>query len=689
MAKTLTFDEFLEDQEPKANARQKFNAQQGLRGRDAPPGDPEGVFKGVNIDRRETVNPRVLSGVPSFAQDEINRDLAIAKANRGNDNFRPGFVPSDTAMADDGKTLSFDDVEKIKKYDVGSGFIDDVGNFLHGARKGVVDVGLGMKQRLDEGANYLESKFGGESISRALPFGGTAKEALNQTNEEIAARRNYYEPLMKTKSGIAGNVTGSVVSAAPAAFVPGAATIPGSIAIGAGQGYLSPTIEGESPGKNAAIGGLLGAVVPGAVSAFRGVKGLLYDPFAKSSIEKAAANTLREYGVTANSLKNVSSSPTITGARPMLPEQLDDPLAMAGAARLRDNLKQLPQQQPRFASREMQNNESRVDKLYDLAGTGGKRDAAEMARAKEAKLNYDDAFKTPFSIEKFPQKLKTDYINLMSKLDESGAIRIAQKEAALRGSNFNLENDIQSLHLTKEALDSLLTKAEAQGAPMVGLSKTKNELVAFLKNVSKKYENARGEFAISSTPINQMDVAQTIIDKGTKPAFASLSDRQILPASMTRLMDNEPGLIRASTKGKSPETSLKGLLDQNQYDQLTSIRNEVGREAEVMRLGAGYGSPTAQRGEGLKSLGKVAGSFGLLNPAGLVAQGVNYVRGKVIEPRIQAALTEIMLNPGKANAVMSSLSPKQQTALKQAMDNQLLQQTIRQSLPALYASERQ
>lgn len=570
------------------------------------------------------------------------------------------------------------------QYDIGNSFIDDAGNFVQGIRKGVVNTGLGINQRLTSIGRALEPYVGGGKINRAMGF-PTATEIADRTDQLVAERKRYYEPLSHTKSGFAGDVTGQVAATLPAVFLPGAATIRGGAGIGALQGFASPTTGDDSVLGNTAIGGVLGSALPALFGLGRAAKANLWDPLTQPGIYDRAMKTLSAYGVKPQHLGDVESVKTITGARPSLAEQLRDPEAAAGAARLQDNLATLPDQQRKFALRNMENNEARLNTLRDVAGEGGAKTQAELARSTAAAKDYGEAYKVPFNIEKFPQSLKTAHHDLMAKPAILEAMKMAQKESANRGLNFDPNTSVQSLHMVKEMLDSLLNKAEAQGQSMVGLTQTKAELVDSLKNISKRYDTARTNFAQASVPINQMNVAEELIKRGSSPTPDLYGNPQLRVGGLLGALKDEPALIKRATGGYGGD-SVEGLLDAGQFTKVNAVAEETGRRSAVLGAGMGSGSPTAQRSIGLDVLmgGGGMATGGKLQVARAMA---NYVKGKLIEPRLQTTLTEIALNPGKAKSIMKDLSQKDRTVIQTALDNKFVRQSLRSTLPALYNAD--
>lgn len=80
--------------------------------------------------------------------------------------------------------------------------------------------------------------------------------------EAIAEKARIDAPLAATTAGKVGEVGGKIAAAIPAAFIPGAASIGGGAAIGAGLGALEPVAEGNvlaGKAENAGVGALFGA----------------------------------------------------------------------------------------------------------------------------------------------------------------------------------------------------------------------------------------------------------------------------------------------------------------------------------------------------------------------------------------------------------------------------------------------
>lgn len=125
-----------------------------------------------------------------------------------------------------------------------------VENFLAGAGKAFVDLERGARQFSTELGNTV-------GLGHLTPIFGDAEVQRQRDEQALAAKRDA--PLMNTKAGIAGNVVGGVAATAPALAVPGANTVAGAGAIGAGYGALQPVSDPQDRATNTALGFAFGA----------------------------------------------------------------------------------------------------------------------------------------------------------------------------------------------------------------------------------------------------------------------------------------------------------------------------------------------------------------------------------------------------------------------------------------------
>lgn len=122
---------------------------------------------------------------------------------------------------------------------------------LTGAGKAFADTGRGMRQLSTSMGNAV-------GLGRLMPatFGDAEVERQKQ---EIADSRERDAPLMNTTSGMVGNLGGNVAVSLPTAAIPGANTVTGAGAIGAGLGMLQPATSGQERLIHTAVGAGLGA----------------------------------------------------------------------------------------------------------------------------------------------------------------------------------------------------------------------------------------------------------------------------------------------------------------------------------------------------------------------------------------------------------------------------------------------
>lgn len=115
---------------------------------------------------------------------------------------------------------------------------ENVNNYLAGVGKAFTDLPKGLYQHLVR------------TPSRA--FGILSQNDVDKDQKEIDESHALDQPLMATKAGLLGNITGQTV---PLLVAPGASGLIGGSLYGAGLGGLAPTPTGESSLGNAIIGG--------------------------------------------------------------------------------------------------------------------------------------------------------------------------------------------------------------------------------------------------------------------------------------------------------------------------------------------------------------------------------------------------------------------------------------------------
>lgn len=556
------------------------------------------------------------------------------------------------------------------KYGATSG-MSTADKFFAGAGKAFTDIGRGVSQL----------------------FGGMSREEMDEVRRQDA-------PLMDTTAGVVGNITGNVAAAIPAVFVPGAASLPGAAAIGATQGFVQPVASDESRLKNTAIGGGAGAAgvlaARGAAATWKGGKALL-EPFTQKGRERIAGRTLERFGVTGADVAGASNAPTVTGARPMLAEQIKDPAAATGAARLQDAVRALdPEIAGQMAAREAENNAARVGTMQTLAGEGGKREFHEAARQTTAKQLYDEAFNA--------NKVATTQLSAAeraeaTKLMNMPAIKEAMKEARTNAANTGVKmsnkpaGSIEGLHQMKLALDDQITALSNGTVSQINKAKAieaaRDRLVTFIERLSPKYGEARATYAAMSKPLNQMDTAAELLKRGTSATSDIAGTARLMPDRLMRAASDEAQLIKQATGRSLPQKTLADLLEPDQLAKMQAVLKETDRAAAVARAANGPGSATAQRMASQNVLRQILGPTGLPESwaestlLNTVMRPVQFAYNGVAEPKIQAVLADLVMNPARAQAVLKLAQTAPQRLPKEVQAAlPYLEQALKQSVPA-------
>ena len=136
---------------------------------------------------------------------------------------------------------------------------------------------------------------GGAMTSRLMGLGQLAGMV---SPEQIAEQQRLAEPLMRETPAKVGSMVGDIAALAPTAFIPGAATLPGAMAIGAGtEALTTPGGLGERAQAGALGGALSGVGQLGARAIAGGMQGLggLVEPFTPSGRENIAARTMQRF----------------------------------------------------------------------------------------------------------------------------------------------------------------------------------------------------------------------------------------------------------------------------------------------------------------------------------------------------------------------------------------------------------
>ena len=498
--------------------------------------------------------------------------------------------------------------------------------FLAGAGKAFVDLGRGVGQI----------------------FGKVS-------TEEVDAARQRDAALMNTGAGTAGNITGAVASALPAAFLPGANTIAGGAAIGVIQGALQPVGADDNRLANAALGGAAGAFVPSAIKASKIGKAALIDPFTEKGKQRIVAGVLRR--AASDPQQAAQNLATRTGRTPGFIPTVGQAADDQGLASLERTVRAV--EPGAFGDVDVSQQSALVNALRGVAGTPEQRAAAVTARDAAAAPLYDAASGATIPADALE--------SLMKRPSMQAAARAATDLAAERGGTFGttLTDGTpaytgQALHDLKMGLDTAIMDPQQgfMGAKKAAADATRAEYLNLLESRIPEYGQARQVFAEMSKPINQQDIGKVLYERFV-PALADNSSVpfKVRADSLAQALRNGDDLASSVTGMKNAK--LANIMTPEQMGTLEGVVSDAQMRAAQQAAGRGVGSDTVQKmamsnlvaeaglPNWMASVGRVPG--GMLRTVGDLAFSKNdeTLRGILAETlRDPAAAAELLKKSG-------------------------------------------
>ncbi len=495
------------------------------------------------------------------------------------------------------------------------------------------------------------------------------------SRDDVKESRRLDAPLMKTGAGTAGNIAGNVALLAPAALLPGANVIAGGAALGAGLGLLQPSESTSETLGNVGLGAVGGAAVPTLVRGWQAGRALA-EPFyesGKNAILGRALNAAagRDAPAVASRLREAAQpfvGPSQGAQRATMGELVPGSVPTVGqaagnagvAAMERSAVATNPEVTNAISTLAREQNAARVGLLDDMAGNDGRRQFFTAARDATAdqmygaarRLGVDPAVLTPdvlANIAKFSQRIPDEVIGKARQL------------AKISGEELTDSTSVHGMHWMKMAIDDLIGAAKRSGngtleRAYVGLQK---DLLTGLDNLSPAYAAARGTYAEMSKPINQMQVAESLLQKSVDPLTGA-----IRPSNYARALNDKTA---ASATGL-PSATLEGTMTNAQTNALNSLLLDVQRSNAAQNVGRGSGSDTVQKLAYTNMLEQSGvptflRDFAPAQVAGnVLARAGDAAYGRA-NRELSMRLAEVMLDPGQAAALMQRASPAQRNAI--------------------------
>jgi len=510
--------------------------------------------------------------------------------------------------------------------------------FLAGTGKAFADIGRGVRQ-------YLPQVLGGLS------------------NEQIAETRALDQPLMNTGAGVAGNITGNVAAAIPAAFVPGANTVVGAGLTGAAYGALQPGVDASERIKNTGIGGVAGAAVPAAVQGYKAVKSLV-EPFYAGGREQILGRALRAAGgdkADDAMLAFAGAKGATPGVQPTVGMAARGPNLSSYAALERATQAVTPDVTNAVTARATANQDAMRQALLAATPDVG---AARAAREQIAGALYNQA-RTQGIDQAAAQQLAPQIQSLIQRLPDD-VVAHAKTLARLNGVALDDAGSVQGLHWVKKALDDKIGEATRSGSGDLSRAyqALQSDFLDTLDQLSPAYGQARQQYAAMSQPINQGQIMEQIGQRATNMR-GDLTLGGLNRAATDKTAQSVTGMPRAT---------LGSTLTPSQQATINALRDDL--------LSADFAA-TAGRGSGSDTVQKLAYS-NMLQQAGIPTflqnfaptQAVGNLTGRALgvaygeaNQRLASELAQAMLDPAQAAQLMNQAkgNPQLQKALANAL----------------------
>ncbi|RKP56355.1 hypothetical protein D7S86_08120 [Pararobbsia silviterrae] len=443
-------------------------------------------------------------------------------------------------------------------------------------------------------------------------------------------------------------------------------------------------------GGNAALGGLLGAAAPAVASAGRavgsGVTGLLSPVLNPGRyVGQGIANALGDQA--GDVAANIRSAPQfVPGSQPTTAQAGANPTLVAtekAAANANPDFKMA------LAQRGIDNNDARWGALMGVAGTPADLQAAQAARDAAASPLYQQAHAATANVG--PAFMRYAQIPEMQQAMQAAHSAAALDAAVGRGvppvwptPTSNTING-SALDYTSRALGDMINDAQRQGANSRAASLTalKSSVDGWTQRYIPGVQAAKDAYAAGSVPINTMEVGQQIANGlGTRSMNAGgAPEIQMMPfrSGLTQAMRGAPYGIDANALN-----TLQGIGQDLQRSTVSNSLKSPGSDTAYNLAANGwlarnlYG-PAFGGSTGLGRTIAGVGTAAAGHPwAGLAAAGGIGKVGQAVGNRLNAQLSNLLLNPNALLPYLDARAAPTVNAAQQALPG-LLQ---RQVLPA-------
>lgn len=144
----------------------------------------------------------------------------------------------------------------------------------------------------------------------------------------------------------------------------------------------------------------------------------------------------------------------------------------------------------------------------------------------------------------------------------------------------------------KKGIDQAIKKTEPGSPLQAELLNLKNDYMDWLDQQGTSFKEANKTFAEMSRPISQMKAGKMLAEK-LIPATAEETPTSLNAAALAKALQNKNEIAKKVTGLKG--STLEKVLTKDQLNTILNVNSDASRIAEINKLGAGYGSPTARR----------------------------------------------------------------------------------------------
>jgi len=425
-------------------------------------------------------------------------------------------------------------------------------------------------------------------------------------------------------------------------------------AVGAGAGATTPTATPglAETGKQTVIGAALGGAIPAITPIITGLGQAAYrtliEPFTNPTAIKGRAY-MAAAGEKAPEIINAlrTNVPVVPGSLPTAGEAAISAGRPEFSALQASAERVLP---TNYLARSDARNVARSNQLGQVAGTEADMAAAQALRTTTATQNYREAMAEGID-QDMAATLKPQIKLLLARPSMKEAKTIAAQLAREQNIRFSSLGQLEGLDWMKKGLDAQISSAAKVGSSasnleLRALMQTKDDLLATIKQIAPKYDEARGTFAAQSKPINQMEVGQYLRDK-LIPALDDTASQRA--ASFAGAVRDAPGTLKRSLTSAPRYQNLSDVLTPDQIAKVESVRQDLANTArqEMMAQRGAQAGPNAMD-VATQSITTAMGSSRIPNPLSRIVTATNAIiarfEGK-IDRELAIQIATEMLDP--------------------------------------------